>query len=1023
MRLRTTEDLCEAIGIGFSDEQLAAITAPLEPGVIIAGAGTGKTTVMAARVVWLVGSGQLRPHQVLGLTFTRKAAAELAERIRGALARAGVRSDDPDEGMEVVSTYDSFAARLVNEFGLRGGLDAEPMMITGATRFRLAERVVRSAPGPFHALSRLSHHSIPERVLGLDAEMQSHLVGVEEVAAFTFRAEEAFRDAPGYGKKVVKPYAKMLEAAAQQQERLELLHLVAEYQRLKRELGVVEFADQLRTAELLVRTVPSISAELRQRYAVVLLDEYQDTSSAQAQLLTRLFAGHAVTAVGDPYQAIYGWRGAAASNILQFPSDFGDGTAGDYTLSVNRRSRTRILDVGNRLASTIPGEKGVSLRAPEGTGPGSVEAARFDTEEAEIRYLTEQIVALGSGSRWSEIAVLCRRNATMSPIFSALRAAGVPVEIVGLGGLLGLPEIVPVVATMRILDDATANPAVAALLTSSRWGIGLADMAALGRRAQELLGKQAADEGAGLTEALEQTVTGSDPGEVVCLLDAVADPPEDLSPQGRQRIQRFHEELQRLREHATEPVADLVLRIIRTLGLEEELLAQGEETTQLGRFVAACTDYVAVDGDGSLAGLMAYLDAEEDRGVGLEQAVVSEEDSVKLLTVHRAKGLEWDHVFLPGLADTVFPAQYRSGYWPLRAATLPAPLRGDADSVPQLAEYTEDGRKQYEEEVRTDHGFSEDRLAYVAATRARHHLVGTCHLWSPGAKRPRKESRYFRVIWDEAAAHAEARDDVTDPDSNPIERVLATAPWPTTAPPEAVESQLATAELVRAAGAADDEWVTASAALAPEVEERFREWDESAAHVLAHRDRAAGRVVRLPRGLSATALIALRDDPQAFAEGLLRRMPRKPSSSAHLGTRFHEWVQRRFELPGGFDEFERHEAPLEELIGAFEAGRFAHRSPLAVEVPFAMVVGDYQLRGRMDAVYAWDGEEFDEMVVDWKTSHGEADELQLAVYRRAWAEARGLDVERVGAAFYYVRTDRLVLATAPPHLVDEALSL
>ena len=155
MRLRTTEDLCEAIGIGFSDEQLAAITAPLEPGVIIAGAGTGKTTVMAARVVWLVGSGQLRPHQVLGLTFTRKAAAELAERIRGALARAGVRSDDPDEGMEVVSTYDSFAARLVSEFGLRGGLDAEPMMITGATRFRLAERVVRSAPGPFHALSRL----------------------------------------------------------------------------------------------------------------------------------------------------------------------------------------------------------------------------------------------------------------------------------------------------------------------------------------------------------------------------------------------------------------------------------------------------------------------------------------------------------------------------------------------------------------------------------------------------------------------------------------------------------------------------------------------------------------------------------------------------------------------------------------------------------------------------------------------------------------------------------------------------
>ncbi|NLE97524.1 MAG: ATP-dependent helicase [Propionibacterium sp.] len=1025
MSISTPGELCDAIGIPFSDEQLAAITAPLEPGVIIAGAGTGKTAVMAARVVWLVGSGRLRPDEVLGLTFTRKAAGELAERIRGALTVSGVRTDDPDEGTEVVSTYDSFAARLVGEFGLRGGLDVEPVMITGATRYRLAERIVRGAAGPFTSVSRLSHHTVPERVLQLDSEMQSHLATTRRVSEFTADAARRFASAPGYGKTVVKAYKGMLDAAAQQEERLELLSLVEAYQRLKRELGVVEFADQLRTAEHLVRTVPSIAEDLRRRYRVVLLDEYQDTSSAQAQLLAGLFARHPVTAVGDPYQAIYGWRGAAPSNIIEFDRDFGE--AGRYTLSVNRRSRTRILDVGNALASTIPGDSGVELRAPDGTGPGSVEAARFDTEEAEHRYITEQIVALGAASPWKEIAVLCRRNATMGPIYASLRALGVPVEYVGLDGLLSLPEIVPIVATMRVLDDATANPAVATLLTGARWGIGLRDMEALGRRARVLSGAggdpaAGADAGLDLATALEQTVTGTDPGEVLCLLDAVADPPADLSDEGRARLRRFEDELSRLREHATEPVADLVQRIIRTLGIEEELLAAGDDSSQLAKFVAACGDYVAVDGDGSLAGLMAYLDAEEARGVGLEQAVITEDDSVKLLTIHRSKGLEWDHVFLPALADRVFPSDYRSGYWPTTAAVLPADLRGDRDNVPQLEDYTEQARKEYDAALKEDHGFSEDRLAYVAATRARKHLVGSFHKWSPGNVRPRKESRYFEVIWAEASRHGETLDEVSDSEVNPINRAAAGGPWPAPVGADTLDAQQAAAELVRAAADADDEWVTSSGSLPDEVAEQFGAWDDARAHVIAHRQRGQERVLRLPTGLSATALIALRDDPDAFAESLVRRMPRRPSPSAHLGTQFHEWVQQRFELPGGFDEFERHGADLTELITAFEAGQFADRAPIAVEVPFTMVAGDFQLRGRMDAVYAWDGD-FDEVVVDWKTSRAPADELQLAVYRRAWAEARGIEVARVGAAFYYVRTDQLVFAGASPQLIDEALQL
>ena len=180
-RLRTAADLVEALGIPFSAEQLSAITAPLAPGVIIAGAGSGKTAVMAARVVWLVGTGAVRPEEVLGLTFTRKAAAELSDRVRRALLRAGVvPSGGADEsGEQLIMTYDAFAGRLVAEHGLRIGFEADPTMITGATRYRLASRVVTAAAGPFEFISRLRPGTVTERVLRLDADLQQHLVDVD----------------------------------------------------------------------------------------------------------------------------------------------------------------------------------------------------------------------------------------------------------------------------------------------------------------------------------------------------------------------------------------------------------------------------------------------------------------------------------------------------------------------------------------------------------------------------------------------------------------------------------------------------------------------------------------------------------------------------------------------------------------------------------------------------------------------------------------------------------------------------
>ncbi|HEX2499495.1 MAG TPA: ATP-dependent helicase, partial [Actinomycetes bacterium] len=482
-RLGNPAALMDALDISFSTEQLDAITAPLEPGVIIAGAGSGKTTVMAARVVWLVGTGAVRPEEVLGLTFTRKAAAELSQRVRSALLRSGLIADRgvDESGEQLIMTYDAFAARLVAEHGLRLGFEADPTMISGATRYRLASRVVKAAAGPFEFISRLRPATVTERVLRLDADLQQHLVDVDDLDGHARDLLLGLASAPLNNRGNV--YADIKKATIACQERLELASLVRDYQDLKRRLGLVEFADQMAIAARLATEVPQVSTAMRAAFRVVLLDEYQDTSAAQAIMLRGLFSGrttgdgggHPVTAVGDPFQAIYGWRGAAASNIVTFADDFpgADGRpARRFALSVNRRSGRTILDVANVLSRplrtetrsmiaevTAPAGNGVAslglLRAPEGTPSGHVRAATFETWPEEISWIGDQIAGLRAGgevSRWADVAVLTRRNADIAPLYAELTARNVPVEIVGLGGLLHLPEILDITATLRLIE-------------------------------------------------------------------------------------------------------------------------------------------------------------------------------------------------------------------------------------------------------------------------------------------------------------------------------------------------------------------------------------------------------------------------------------------------------------------------------------------------------------------------------------------------------------------------------------------
>lgn len=1054
LTLDTPADLAAAMGARFpaSPQQWEAITAPLAPAVVIAGAGSGKTTLMAARVVYLVLTGQVRPEEILGLTFTTKAASELRRKIRDALVAAGVLpkhgtpGDPDDEPLEpTVATYNAYAATLLTEHGLRIGHEPDTRVVTDAARYQLGARVVDRFTGEVRHLTDHPETAI-QNLLALDGAMSEHLVGPDDVRRVDAEAREGFlraleEETAGKNRTTYRePCEKGISAI---DRRAELLLLVHDYRRLKRELGLMDFSDQIELGARLADEQPEVGAAERERFKVVLLDEYQDTSVAQAVMLSRLFgAGHPVMAVGDPNQAIYGWRGASVSNILEFGASFPvpGGEPGLHHLTVSRRSDRRILEVANALAQplydALPQVQPLDP-APE-AGEGVVGVGVHETHADELAWLATAVHEAHTGDdggRWSDLAVLTRDNAHAEDVFDALTADGVPVEIVGLSGLLRLPEVAEVVATLRLLHDVTANAAMLTLLTGPRWAIGPRDLRLLARRAQQIGGHTAgrdADQRESVREQLVRIADGIDPAEVPALDDALADPGDlPYSEAARERFGLLAGELRRLRRHVGEPLLDVVRRILEVTGVDVELAsavspAAAARRDNLDLFVKAVADFQAVDGDVTLPALLAYLTAEDDQGNGLDVATPTEADSVKLLTVHRAKGLEWATVFLVGVGETRFPSNRSRTLWTSSPAVLPAPLRGDAADLPQLTGHDKAALDAYRRDTRAHDATEELRLGYVAFTRAAHRLEVSSYCWGPRATpfgpSPFQETvREVKAGWGEQPAVW--HDKPQKGDANPYAAVDPSRPWPLTGRGEEALRRLEAAELVAAADPdeADDDLDLVAQA---EVEA----WDAEIAHLLAEarRDRADVVEVTLPSSLSATAVARLRDDPDSFARELARPMPRPPSPAARFGTRFHAWVETRFgqqellevdELADRGDADVADDAELAELVERFEQGEFADRAPAAVEAPFALVLAGQVVRGRIDAVYADPDRADGYLVVDWKTNRQlDADALQLSLYRLAWAELRGVPVEQVRAGFYYVREQKLV----EPDLLDRA---
>ena len=1067
-------DLARALGQEHppTEEQRRIIEAPLEPLLVVAGAGSGKTETMTARVVWLVANGLVAPEEVLGLTFTRKAAGELAERVGRRLAtleQVGIWSPPQEAeadslgGAPTISTYHSYAGRLVREGALRLGYEKDSRLLSEAATWQLAHEVVVAWDGPMEGIDKVES-TVTNAVVSLAGELAEHLRTPQDIADFSRRTLAHLEGVAASGKDFTKDFrGKVITPMAEQQL---ILPIVERYREVKRERSVMDFADQMALAAALASRFPDLGRAERDRFRVVMLDEFQDTSEAQLVLMRELFAPTgerpaAVTAVGDPHQSIYAWRGASATTLESFPVHFA--TAGREApvehLSTSWRNDETILEVANVVAGPLGEASGVpvtSLRPRPGAQRGQVEALRSLTAHDEADRIAEWIqIRRGAGEGGiprRSAAVLCRKRSQFTLVAEALAARNIPHEVVGLGGLLLTPEVADVISLLTIVQDPARGDRLMRLLTGAPGLLGPADLDGFGAWARHL-GRQA---------VAEVSDGGVPPGpdDAVTIVDALDQLPEPgwtgdsgqrVSDGALQRLHHIAGMVARLRRGAGMPLPDLVGEAERELDVDIEVLSRpgwspAAARAHLDAFADVAAQFSASADRPTLGGFIDWIEAAVEQERGLEAPVVEPvREAVQILTCHAAKGLEWDVVAVPGLSEGVFPAhssrsswsedrgwslgQVNESGWISGLDGVPFPLRGDREGLPHL-DLSLGETKELQEELKRfraangDHGLLEERrLAYVAVTRARSQLLLGSWVWGATGQSPRLPSRFL----DEARGTGvvETLDWAEMPESkevrNPALEVSRQVLWPgEEQAPERPGLEAAAAQIVDSPPADDlgsDPLDEQMLLLLEERERRRSARDEGAS-------------VELPAHLSTSELVSLARDPQDFALALRRPMPQPPQVAGRRGTAFHTWVEQHyadaglvdvFELPGSADE-DLGDADLTAMQEHFLASEWADRVPLDVELSLETLVGGHAVRGRVDAVFA--DEDGGVTVVDWKTgrpprgAEAQVRAVQLSAYRIAYARWRGIDLDRVRGAFFYAATGETV---RPEMLGEEAI--
>jgi DNA helicase-2/ATP-dependent DNA helicase PcrA len=692
---------------GLNPEQRKAVTHGDGPLLVVAGAGTGKTQVITRRIAWLIATRRARPAEILALTFTDQAADEMQTRVDQLVPYGYTDS--------AISTFHAFGDRLVREFALELGLPADVRVLSRPETvvflrehlFELGLDEYRPLGDPTKFLDALA--TLFSRAKDEDVSPEAYLAHAErltaEAAATTARVDALAADATDADRDGA---AALAEEARRQ---LELARAFGTYQRLLAENGAIDFGDQVSLALRLMRESPAARQRVQSRFRYVLVDEFQDTNRAQSELVALVAATHRnVTVVGDDDQSIYKFRGAAISNILEFRERYR--AASVVVLRRNYRSRGPILDASYRLVrhndpDRLEVKAGIVKKLVPERGSEGAPAVRheaFATGAEEADWIASEVTRrVRDGAAYRDIAILVRANAAADPVLRSLNVEGVPWRFSGTSGLYTRPEVRLLLSFLRAIADVSLSVDVYALAASDLYGLGGEDLVNI------------------VTSARRRNRT------VFEVLDELQRQPGilRLSPDTRAAATRLVDDLKRFIELAHErPAGEVLYAFLRDSGwlkrlAETDSVANEEALSNIARFFDIIRAQSALLADDRAVFVARHLQTLIQAGDDPPTADIDPEaNAVAVMTVHKAKGLEFPVVYLPGLITGRFPAIGRR-------EPLALPLELVNETLPE-------GDYQLQEER---------RLFYVGMTRARDELI-LSHAADYGGQRARRVSPF-----------------------------------------------------------------------------------------------------------------------------------------------------------------------------------------------------------------------------------------------------------------------------------------
>ena len=679
---------------GLNREQRQAVTHGEGPLLVVAGPGTGKTEVITRRVAWLIATKRARPSEILALTFTDAAAAEMQARV-DVLVPYG-RAD------AAIHTFHAFGDRLLREFGLELGRNAEPRVIGRAESqvllrehlFELGLERYRPLADPtrfLDALVELISRAKDEQISPLE-----YLAFAQELEAGSRAALEGATDSAQ-----ASACEALIEEAAGHRE---VAHAFSRYEELLAERNLIDFADQVALAVRLLEERAAVRAEIQDRFRYVVVDEFQDTNAVQLALVRAVAGARGnVMVVGDDDQAIYAFRGAAVENMLALARVYP--ALRRIVLRRNYRSRTPILAAAQRLIRhnephRVQGHDGVEkepISTRRGKRPAPVRHVAYRNEEAEADGVAASVAErIQAGASPSDIAILVRTNGDARRFLRSLDVRGIPWRFSGASGLYARREVRDLLAFLRTVADPTSSMDLYAVATGEPYGLGGQDLTALleaARRRHRSFWEVA-------TELVEQ------PGLL------------RLQSRSRQGLERLVSDVRDAVEASHQmPTWEVLYRQLKRSGRLGALIASAESgddaaLRNVARFFEVVRAHGALLAEDRVPFLVPHLQVLVESGADHADDSPADEEAVSVLTVHKAKGLEFPVVFLAGLTEGRFPSRDRRHRLSMPEALR---LRSDIEEVAWA---------------------EERRLCYVAMTRARDELVlSSSHETASGRRR------------------------------------------------------------------------------------------------------------------------------------------------------------------------------------------------------------------------------------------------------------------------------------------------